>query len=324
MAKLHKDINYIGIEMYDSVMVKAIEKLKNEEKLNNLKLILLDAQKIDEVFDKEIDRIYLNFSDPWPKAKHAKRRLTSKVFLEKYDNIFKNKKEIFQKTDNNDLFEFSMLSFEEAGYKLENVTRDLSTDDQHIINDAIDSLENATENLIEAADTTAYEDAVKDAEEIIAEGNSQGRYDEEDWNKFIESVTNAKDTVGSNIGNIPKTEQDKVNTATDTINNATEEIYNKRYIFVSFKGESGEVYRICKVYSDGRTFGDLTDMPELPEGDDFKKYIGWYYANNTTMKLTDAITEDIDVFCYAEEIKLVSLSFKVIAITKTSLSDKLK
>lgn len=128
MAKLHKDINYIGIEMYDSVMVKAIEKLKNEEKLNNLKLILLDAQKIDEVFDKEIDRIYLNFSDPWPKAKHAKRRLTSKVFLERYDKIFKNKKEIFQKTDNNDLFEFSMISFEEAGYKLENVTRDLHSE----------------------------------------------------------------------------------------------------------------------------------------------------------------------------------------------------
>ena len=84
MAKAHKDINYIGIEMYDSVMVKAVEKLKQEEKpLKNLKLVLIDAMKIDEIFENEISRIYLNFSDPWPKAKHEKRRLTSKIFLEK-------------------------------------------------------------------------------------------------------------------------------------------------------------------------------------------------------------------------------------------------
>ena len=126
MAKQNKDINYIGIEMYDSVMVKAVEKLKDEEPLNNLRLILLDAGKIDEVFENEISRIYLNFSDPWPKAKHAKRRLTSSVFLEKYEVIFLNhKNEIFQKTDNNDLFEFSMESLKNAGYELENVTRDL-------------------------------------------------------------------------------------------------------------------------------------------------------------------------------------------------------
>ena len=88
MAKAHKDINYIGIEMYDSVMVKAVEKLKQEEKtLKNLKLVLIDAMKIDEIFENEISRIYLNFSDPWPKAKHEKRRLTSKIFLEKYDKI---------------------------------------------------------------------------------------------------------------------------------------------------------------------------------------------------------------------------------------------
>ena len=126
MAKLNPNINYIGIEMYDSVMVKAIEKLKEEEELKNLKLVLLDAGKINEVFENEIDRIYLNFSDPWPKAKHAKRRLTSSIFLEKYETVFRNhKNEIFQKTDNNDLFEFSMESLKEAGYELKNVTRDL-------------------------------------------------------------------------------------------------------------------------------------------------------------------------------------------------------
>lgn len=129
MAKAHKDVNYIGIEMYDSVMVKAVEKLKQEEKpLKNLKLVLIDAMKIDEIFEGEISRIYLNFSDPWPKAKHEKRRLTSKIFLEKYDRIFKGQKQIFQKTDNNDLFNFSMVSLVENGYELRNVTRDLHSE----------------------------------------------------------------------------------------------------------------------------------------------------------------------------------------------------
>lgn len=129
MAKAHKDINYIGIEMYDSVMVKAVEKLKQEEKpLKNLKLVLIDAMKIEEIFENEISRIYLNFSDPWPKAKHEKRRLTSKIFLEKYDKIFKGQKQIFQKTDNNDLFDFSMVSLVENGYELRNVTRDLHSE----------------------------------------------------------------------------------------------------------------------------------------------------------------------------------------------------
>lgn len=129
MAKAHKDINYIGIEMYDSVMVKAVEKLKQEEKtLKNLKLVLIDAMKIDGIFENEISRIYLNFSDPWPKAKHEKRRLTSKIFLEKYDKIFRGQKQIFQKTDNNDLFDFSMVSLVENGYELRNVTRDLHSE----------------------------------------------------------------------------------------------------------------------------------------------------------------------------------------------------
>lgn len=129
MAKQNKNINYIGIEMYDSVMVKATQKLNEEENLNNLKLILLDAFKIDEVFEREISRIYLNFSDPWPKAKHEKRRLTSKLFLEKYDKIFRGQKQIFQKTDNNDLFDFSMVSFIENGYELKNITRDLQREE---------------------------------------------------------------------------------------------------------------------------------------------------------------------------------------------------
>ena len=146
MAKEHKEINYIGIEMYDSVMVKAVEKLKQEEKvLNNLKLVLIDAMKVDEIFENEISRIYLNFSDPWPKEKHEKRRLTSKIFLEKYDKIFKGQKQIFQKTDNNDLFDFSMVSLIENGYELKNVTRDLHS-------------ENITDNIM-----TEYEEKFSSA-----------------------------------------------------------------------------------------------------------------------------------------------------------------
>ena len=126
MALSNPIINYIGIEMYDSVILTAVNNLSERaEKIKNLRLIRMDATEIEKVFDKEIDRIYLNFSDPWPKAKHSKRRLTSKEFLLRYDNIFSNKKVIFQKTDNNDLFEFSLESLVEHGYTLENVTRDL-------------------------------------------------------------------------------------------------------------------------------------------------------------------------------------------------------
>lgn len=126
MAKKFPNINFIGIEMYDSVLVKATEALEKEEKyIPNLKLILMDARNIDNVFGKEIERIYLNFSDPWPKARHAKRRLTSKVFLDKYDLVFKEQKSIYMKTDNDGLFEFSVESLKEHGYSLSDVTRDL-------------------------------------------------------------------------------------------------------------------------------------------------------------------------------------------------------
>ena len=124
------NINYIGIEMYDSVILRAVEKT-NELELNNLYLIRMDARLIEDIFDKEIDLIYLNFSDPWPKDRHAKRRLTSPRFLERYDKIFKNK--IIMKTDNNSLFEYSLETLKEHGYTLSNVTRDLHKDKDNII-----------------------------------------------------------------------------------------------------------------------------------------------------------------------------------------------
>ena len=125
MARRNPEVNYIGIEKYSSVLVRAVEKLEDFEQ-DNFRLIRMDAENIEEVFDKdEVDRIYLNFSDPWPKDRHAKRRLTSTRFLERYDNILTPEGRVMFKTDNKDLFDFSLEQVEEAGWILENHTYDL-------------------------------------------------------------------------------------------------------------------------------------------------------------------------------------------------------
>ncbi len=125
MAKAYPNINFVGIEKYDSVLVRAVEILNQMEELPNLKLLLFDAENIATIFDKEVARVYLNFSDPWPKARHEKRRLTSEVFLKKYDTIFKNTKEIIQKTDNKEFFDFSLESIKNYGYTIDEYTYDL-------------------------------------------------------------------------------------------------------------------------------------------------------------------------------------------------------
>ena len=127
MAKKYPEINFIGIEKFDSVIVRAIEKL--DEEIPNLRLIRMDATEIEEVFAKEIDTIYLNFSDPWPKNRHSDRRLSSLKFLKRYDNIFKNQKTIIMKTDNRKLFEFSLMEFSNYDYKFEEISLDLYNDD---------------------------------------------------------------------------------------------------------------------------------------------------------------------------------------------------
>lgn len=127
MAKNNPSINFIGIEKFDSVIVRAIEKL--DEDISNLKLIRMDATDIEEVFYKEIDTIYLNFSDPWPKNRHEHRRLTSDRFLNRYDNLFKDEKNIVMKTDNRKLFEFSIISFVSNDYKIKELSLDLYKDD---------------------------------------------------------------------------------------------------------------------------------------------------------------------------------------------------
>lgn len=126
LAEQNPNINYIGIEKYSSVLVRAIEKREQKPELNNLYFIRMDAEYIENVFDTfEIDRIYLNFSDPWPKDRHAKRRLTSTHFLGFYDKILVPSGRIIFKTDNVDLFNFSLEQIPEAGWIIENYTRDL-------------------------------------------------------------------------------------------------------------------------------------------------------------------------------------------------------
>lgn len=125
MAERNPEINYIGIEKYSSVLVRAVEKTEEFEG-KNLRLIRMDAEEIEEVFAPgEVGRIYLNFSDPWPKDRHAKRRLTSTRFLERYHHILVPEGRVIFKTDNRDLFDFSLEQIKEAGWILENCTYDL-------------------------------------------------------------------------------------------------------------------------------------------------------------------------------------------------------
>lgn len=129
MAQKYPNINFIGIEMYESVMVRATQKLDELPDIPNLKLICIDAHQLVNVFVHEVDTIYLNFSDPWPKTRHAKRRLTSEVLLSIYDSLFIGNPHIIQKTDNIGLFAYSLSSLSKYGYTLERVSLDLANED---------------------------------------------------------------------------------------------------------------------------------------------------------------------------------------------------
>ena len=126
LAKQNPEINYIGIERYDSVLVRALEKREQEEEIRNLFYLCEDAKNITELFaPEEVDRIYLNFSDPWPKDRHAKRRLTSTEFFARYHQILAKDGEIMFKTDNRILFDFSLEQVPLSGWQLKDVTFDL-------------------------------------------------------------------------------------------------------------------------------------------------------------------------------------------------------
>lgn len=128
LAKRNPEINYIGIERYSSVLLRALEKFGTEEyeELQNIRFICMDAAELDEIFaPEEVEKIYLNFSDPWPKARHARRRLTSTRFLSVYEKVLVEEGVVEFKTDNRPLFEFSLEQVEEAGWELKAHTFDL-------------------------------------------------------------------------------------------------------------------------------------------------------------------------------------------------------
>lgn len=126
MAQQNPDINYIGIELFDSVIVCALEKIEAANKPSNLRLLKVNGEDLEKFFAKgDVDRVYLNFSDPWPKVRHAKRRLTHEGFLKIYENILVDNGEIHFKTDNRGLFEYSLVSMNEYGMALNYVSLDL-------------------------------------------------------------------------------------------------------------------------------------------------------------------------------------------------------
>jgi tRNA (guanine-N7-)-methyltransferase len=126
MAIANPDVNYIGIEHFDNVIVSALEKVIEAEKPSNLRLLRGNGSNLESLFKSgELDRIYLNFSDPWPKARHAKRRLTHEGFLARYEAVLKKRGEIHFKTDNRKLFEYSLVSMSAYGMILQEVSLDL-------------------------------------------------------------------------------------------------------------------------------------------------------------------------------------------------------
>lgn len=130
LAALHPDINYIGVERYGSVLYRALQKM-DENPLPNVRFLCINAEILPEIFEAgELDQIYLNFSDPWPKDRHAKRRLTSREFLARYDQILKKDGHLEFKTDNRPLFDFSLEEVKEAGWNLDAYTYDLHHDDK--------------------------------------------------------------------------------------------------------------------------------------------------------------------------------------------------
>ncbi len=132
MARRNPGINYIGIEKYSSVLLRAVQKMQ-QEPLSNLKFIRMDAEEIAEVFaENEVDKIYLNFSDPWPKDRHAKRRLPSKEFLARYNQFLKKDGFLEFKTDNRGLFDFAVEQLPEAGWKAKAVTYDLHHNEEMV------------------------------------------------------------------------------------------------------------------------------------------------------------------------------------------------
>ena len=134
MARLHPERNYVGIEMYDSVLLRALQKREEleeaGEKFSNLVFIRVDARLLPEIFEKdEVDGIYLNFSDPWPPNRQRKRRLTWRAYLEVYDEILRQQGDLCFKTDNQRFFEWSLQEICQFGWLIQNISLDLHNSD---------------------------------------------------------------------------------------------------------------------------------------------------------------------------------------------------
>lgn len=152
-ARKYPNVNFIGIEKYSSVLVRALEKI--EDIPDNLRFMCIDAKNIEDYFDHNVSVIYLNFSDPWPKTRHEKRRLTSESFLKSYEKISKTFVHIKQKTDNKGLFAYSLASLNNAGYHFNDVCLDLT-------NSNIDNVQSEYEKkFVAVGETINYLDAEK-------------------------------------------------------------------------------------------------------------------------------------------------------------------
>lgn len=125
-ALRNPDINYIGIEKYESVLVRALQKVESIPP--NLRFMCIDALTLGDYFNHNVDQIFLNFSDPWPKKRHAKRRLTSAIFLDLYNKISRDSINIKMKTDNKDLFAYSIKEFNNNGFYIEDISLNLPED----------------------------------------------------------------------------------------------------------------------------------------------------------------------------------------------------
>ena len=129
MAEANPDINYIGIEMFRDIIVTAVQRAEEADKPANLRLLNVNAERLEDIFAPgEIGRVYLNFSDPWPKVRHAKRRLTHDQFLGRYERILPPEGEVHFKTDNRGLFEYSLMNMTDYGMRLADVSLDLHAD----------------------------------------------------------------------------------------------------------------------------------------------------------------------------------------------------
>lgn len=157
-AKQNPNINFIGIEKYESVLIRALQKI--EDLPINLRFMCIDAKTLPNYFNHNIDTIYLNFSDPWPKTKHAKRRLTSPIFLNIYNQISNNQINIKMKTDNKNLFAYSIQTFNNNNYYIKDISLDLPQDYENNIMTEYEQKfrkQNITINYINVTKEVTYE-----------------------------------------------------------------------------------------------------------------------------------------------------------------------